>query len=368
MPHFRIFLYTAQALLLSAHLLLYIFAVRYFRITGVLPRVALAVVLAVLSVSFLLSSYLAHLHDNEFTRAYYFFGGFWLGLFLYLLMAAVCAALVIGVSRLLGHGLPMGPVAGVLACAALLFSVYGVWNAFHPKVTEVSVTMKGLPQAWKGKTIVQLSDVHLGHVFRADFLEKVVKMVDSLHPDVVAITGDLFDGMDGDLEGLALPLKGLHAPDGIYFVTGNHETYLGVERAYAVLKGTGVTILNDRVVELGGLQLAGISYRRRGAKPPADIMRALAGYIPGRPTVLLYHSPVGVEEARKAGVGLQLSGHTHKGQLWPFNFVTARIYDGLDYGLHRFGDYSIYTTNGVGAWGPPMRTGNTPEIVRITLE
>jgi len=368
MSHFRLFLYITQTVILAAHFLLYVSAVSYFRITGVLPRVALAAVLAVLSVSFILSSYLAHLHDNIYTRAYYFFSSLWLGLFLYLLMAALLTVLVIGVSRLFGHGLRPGLVAGIFACVAILISVYGLWNAFHPRVKDVSVAIKGIPRAWKGRTIVQLSDVHLGHIYRADFLKRVVDRVNSLHPDVVAITGDLFDGMDGELENLAAPLSGLSAPYGVYFVTGNHENHLGIDRVFSAMKGTGVVILDDKVRDIDGLQLAGISYRGRNAKPPGDILRTLAGFVPGRPTVLMYHSPVGVREARQAGVELQISGHTHKGQLWPFNFVTASIYDGLDYGLHRFGDYSIYTTNGAGSWGPPMRTGNTPEIVRFTLE
>jgi len=368
MSHFRILLYITQTVVLAAHFLLYVSAVRYFRITGILPKAVLAGVLAVLSVSFILSSYLAHLHDNIYTRAYYFFGGLWLGLFLYLLLAAFATALVIGSSRLLGHGLRPGPIAGIFACAAVLISVYGVWNAFHPRVKEVNVSIKGLPLAWKGRTIVQLSDVHLGHIYRAGFLKKVVDRVNSLHPDVVAITGDLFDGMDGELENLAAPLRGLSAPYGVYFVTGNHENHLGPDRVFSAMKGTGVVVMDDKVRELDGLQLAGVSYLGRGSKTPGEILRTLAGFVPGRPTVLMYHSPVGIEEAREAGVGLQLSGHTHNGQLFPFNFITARIYDGLDYGLHRFGDYSIYTTDGVGTWGPPMRTGNTPEIVRITLE
>ena len=145
---------------------------------------------------------------------------------------------------------------------AFIYSVYGVWNAFYPRVKEVSVRIKNLPPGWEGKTIVQLSDVHLGHIYKADFLRKVVRTVNGLKPDMVVITGDLFDGMDGSLPSLVTPLNDLIAPDGVYFITGNHETYLGVGKAFSILEKTKVKILNDEVRDIRGLQLIGISYPR----------------------------------------------------------------------------------------------------------
>lgn len=369
MSHFRLFLIASLGMVFLAHFFFYLSVINFFNITGVWQKRTAGGLLAFLAVGFILASYLAHLYDNVFTRSFYYLAGLWLGAFLYLLMAAAAAWVVIALFRLSGSAPSSAFIGGVLLGVAVLYSAYGVWNAAHPRIREVRVEIKGLPESWKGKTIVQISDVHLGHVYRADFMRGVVEKVNALKPDIVAITGDLFDGMDGALYEIAAPLKGLRAPYGVYFVTGNHETYLGVDKVYAVMKGVGVEALKDEVRVLDGLQLAGISYRRRGeTRVPAEVLRSIPGYVPGRPTVMLYHSPVDVGEAGAAGVGLQLSGHTHKGQLFPFNFITSGIYDGLDYGLHRFGDYSIYTTGGVGTWGPPMRTGNAPEVVRVTLD
>jgi len=367
--NFRTFLLIGQGVLLAAHCFLYFTAARFFRITSPGYRIALGCLLAFLSVSFLLASYVAHMQESPFTRAFYIFGGVWLGTSLSLLMAAIAAWLIVLPAGLAGYGIRRELVGGALLCLALAYSAYGVWNAFHPQVKNVQVTIKNLPESWKGRTIVQLSDVHLGHVFRAGFLKRIVGMVNSLHPDMVVITGDLFDGMDGALPELAGPLKDLHAPYGIYFVTGNHETYLGVDKVYPIMKEAGVTVLNDEVRELDGLQLAGISYPQRGqTKVAGNVLKSIPGFVPGRPTVLLYHAPVGIDAARAAGVSLQLSGHTHKGQIFPFGYITSKMYDGYDYGLHTIGDYSIYTSDGAGAWGPPMRTGNTPEIVDIQLD
>ena len=254
-------------------------------------------------------------------------------------------------------------------CSAFIYSVYGVWNASDPQVRNIQVAIRHLPDNWKGKYIVQLSDVHLGHVYKAGFLEGVVRKVNDRRPDMVVITGDLFDGMDGKLSEMVGPLNGLRAPYGTYFITGNHETYLGVDKAFAALGKTSTVVLNDEVRDIDGLQLIGIGYPQRGqTKDIFKTIKSLPGFVPGKPTVLLYHPPVSIEQARAAGVNLQLSGHTHKGQIFPVVFITDYIYKGYSYGLHSLGDYSIYTSTGVGTWGPPMRTGNTPEIVAIKLD
>ncbi|MFH0856693.1 MAG: hypothetical protein V1860_02235 [bacterium] len=155
--------------------------------------------------------------------------------------------------------------------------------------------------------------------------------------------------------------------DKIFYVIGNHETYLGVEKAFQVLKETNVTALDDKMVEINGLQILGISYAQDAAKDFKKIA-ARENYNPDKPCILLYHSPTHLKEARELGFDLQLSGHTHLGQLFPFSFITKLIYGAYDYGLHEIGDFSIYTTNGAGTWGPPMRTGNRPEIAVFKLE
>jgi len=366
--HFRYFLVAALAVVFGAHAFFYFSVVRFFGIAPGWNRRMLAVVLALLSVSFILASFLAHRQETFFTRTFYIAGGTWLGLFTNLLMATVACRLVLLGFRFAGWSLSSAVIASVLLGMAVLYTGYGVWNAFNPVVRRVSVTVKGLPDGWKGKTVVQLSDVHLGHVYKREFLKGVVGMVNGLHPDMVVITGDLFDGMDGALSELAAPLRDLNAPDGVFFVTGNHETYLGVDKAFSILEGSKVTVMDDRVLDIRGLQLVGVGFPKRGmTRDVQKTILSLPGFVPGKPTLLLYHSPGGSDGAMAAGVNLQLSGHTHKGQIFPFGFITDYVYKGRDYGIYSSGDYTLYTTDGVGTWGPPMRTGNRPEIAAITL-
>jgi hypothetical protein len=217
--------------------------------------------------------------------------------------------------------------------------------------------------------VVQLSDVHLGHILGTAFLRDIVQKVNTLDPVMVLITGDLFDGMDGRLDELVVPLNDLRAPWGIYFVTGNHETYLGTDRAFAALRKTKVRILHDEMVVVNGLQIIGIDFpEREFSKDIAAVIQTLPEYNRQMPSLLLYHSPTQVEQAKAAGIRLQLSGHTHHGQIFPIQIISRLIYQKYYTGLHVEGDYTIYTSSGAGTWGPTMRTGNHPEITVIHLE
>ncbi len=341
----------------------------FFGITAFDHRTALAVVLFLLPLSFIASSILAHWNNSLFTRVLYFCSSLWLGVGLTLLMAFGLAWGAWGAARILGVS-PNPVWFGVAAVGlTVLYSAYGIANAYHPRLVTLTVRIKNLPPGWQGKTLVQISDVHLGQILGKDFLARVVDKVNAQNPAMVLITGDLFDGVDGNLEALVAPLNRLAAPQGIYFVTGNHETYLGVQRAFAALRTTPVRVLDDERVVVDGLQVVGISYPERGhALGFAEKMAKLPGFDPALPSILLYHSPSQVAEAKAAGINVQLSGHVHQGQIFPLQFITKLIFGKYYHGLYTEGDYTLYTTSGTGLWGPTMRTGNHPEIVVIQLE
>jgi hypothetical protein len=245
--------------------------------------------------------------------------------------------------------------------------IFGFYNAQNIRLKFITVKIKNLPPAWQGKTAVQISDVHAGIINNEKFLKNLFDKLSQVRKDIVFITGDYFDSRDGSFEGLAAPLKELKADKGIYFVTGNHEKYINEEQALSALKNAGVKILKDEIVNIDGLNIAGIDF-------PGDMQtstsatKMLEQIKPDEPTILLYHEPKLIDLAKKSGVDLQLAGHTHAGQIWPLGFFTELIYDQYYTGLHQDGDYTLYTTPGVGTWGPPIRTGNAPEIVIITLE
>jgi predicted MPP superfamily phosphohydrolase len=364
-----VFILIALSILFLTHYFLYYSLVRFFGIAAGPRRIALAVVLFLLPASFIASSFLSHWIDNLFSRALYFCSSLWLGVGLTLITAFALAWAAWGFTKIFVHSpspARLGLAAVALAC---LYSAYGVWNAYHPRTENLTVRIKNLPPAWRGRKLVQLSDVHLGRILGASFLARLVAKVNAENPDVVFITGDLFDGADGHLAELVAPLNDLRAPRGIYFVTGNHETYLGVERAYAALRTTPTRILADERVVIDGLQVVGISYPERGrSKDFAQTLAGLPGFDRALPTILLYHSPAHIAEAKAAGISLQLSGHAHHGQIFPIQFVSRLIYRKYYYGLHVEGDYTLYASSGAGTWGPTMRTGNHPELTVIHLE
>jgi len=240
-----------------------------------------------------------------------------------------------------------------------------------PTVRRVSIKIEGLPAAFEGFRIVQLTDVHVGPLIRRRFVESLVARVRELEPDLVAITGDLVDGSVADLAAEVAPLRELSAPHGVYFVTGNHELFSGVDAWCAHVASLGIEVLRNRhvTIERGGqsLVLAGIddaqSARFGGV---SDLAAALEGRDPGDKVVLLAHQPKGIDEAARLGVALQISGHTHGGQMQPFGAL-VRLDPPFLTGLHPIGDTPIRVRGGPGTWGPPLRIGTRSEISVIEL-
>lgn len=371
---FKIIFVIALALLavigvyLASHWVIWISTVRFFGVMQISTKFYLASGLLFLAGSYFLTSVLTHFFNNPLTRVLYWLSAVWMGLVANLVLAFAIVWLIRILIPILQNTASSTILGAAAVFGAIAVSSWGIWNAQHPIVKRITIPIVNLPAQWKGKTIVQLSDIHLGYVYRENFLQNLIKQVNALEPDLIVITGDLFDGHDGDLEWVGGGLAKIAAPQGVYYVTGNHETYLGVDEVKNILAKTRIVDLRDSFVNLDGLQLVGVDYPLRAEnKDIAEIVTAMK-LDPSQPSVLLYHAPVQIKQIKRSGISLQLSGHTHAGQQFPFRLVSRIIYRGYDYGLHRQGDYSIYTSSGVGTWGPPMRTDNKPEIVEITLQ
>ena len=239
---------------------------------------------------------------------------------------------------------------------------------------SVDVPIRGLPAALQGFTIAQISDIHVGPTIRGDYVDAIVRAVNRLDADMVAVTGDLVDGRVQDLAPHVAPLALLASRHGTYFVTGNHEYYSGATPWIHELRRLGVRVLqNEHVVLRHGdaaLLVAGVTDWSAHHFDPAqrsDPQAALAGApLDATVKVLLAHQPRSAEAAARAGFHLQLSGHTHGGQFWPWNFF-VRFQQLFTAGLHRLHDLWVYVSRGTGYWGPPKRFGAPSEITRLRL-
>jgi uncharacterized protein len=259
-------------------------------------------------------------------------------------------------------------VAGAAAAVAVGTVGYGLTDVLRgPRVRHVTVPLRRLPPGADGFRIAVVSDMHLGPQLGRGFAQRVVDTVNGTEADLVAVVGDLVDGSVPDLAGAVAPLAQLRARHGAFFVTGNHEYYSGADAWVEHVRALGLHVLANERVELPGFDLAGvndIAGRSTGEGP--DLARALGDRDRTRASVLLAHQPVFVHEAVSWGVDLQLSGHTHGGQVWPGPLV-AKLSNPTVAGLDRYGDTQLYVTRGAGAWGPPVRVGAPSDVTVIRL-
>jgi len=325
-------------------------------------------VLGFLSVSFVAASLLAFRHTNAAVRAFYRAAAVWIGLVSFLFLAAISSWIIFGVARLAGLVVNFHRIVELLFGAAAIAGVYGVFNASWMRITRTTVRLANLPAAWRGRTAALISDIHLGHVRNRSFLRRLVARILREEPDAIFVAGDLYDGTAIDARRAAEPLNKLVAPQGVYFVAGNHEQFGDDSKYLNAITAAGVRVLSNEKVEVDGLQIIGVPYRNATQNGQlASVLHAI-GLDRDRASILLTHAPDHPEIAEAAGVSLQLSGHTHLGQFFPWSWMARRIYRQFVYGLSRIGKMQVFTSSGAGTWGPPLRLGSNPEIVMLQFE
>jgi len=312
--------------------------------------------IVLLAPSFPVIMRIRHRLTREGGRPWLLVGYLWFGFATYFLLAAVGSHIAVAFGA---SGQRAAQISDAIAIAIVIGGLVNV--ARGPVVVRVRVPLPRLPVATY--TIAHLTDVHVGSLIGRDFIETLVRRVNALKPDLIVITGDLVDGPLSELRPHVEPLRDLRARDGVYAVTGNHEFYWNVEAWLHHIRSLGIHVLRNEHVTIGGaLELAGVDDSSFGE----DVPRAVAGCDPALPLVLLAHHPRTVNRAVAAGVDLQLSGHTHGGQMLPWGWL-ARIWDPVVSGLRRFGATWLYVSDGTGYWGPPLRVGTRCEIAAITL-
>lgn len=304
-------------------------------------------------------------------------GSYWLGVMFY----AFLTLFVVDMIRLLDKAfsfLPGGLKTSPAVGTALLLLIggiviYGAWNARNPIIHHYELSVDKTAGDLKALHIVMVSDVHLGTIMDNGRLTQMLNLINAQHPDLILIVGDMIDeNVERVIEReMQANLTQLQARYGTYAVLGNHE-YIGrhVDEAIKYLQESGVKVLKDQIVSIaGGVYLVGRDDRtgeRFGGGKRKTLDTLLQGVQPSRPIIVMDHQPSHLEEPEQAGVDLQLSGHTHQGQLFPNNFITNRIFQD-DFGFLQKGAFQIIVSSGYGTWGPPLRVGNKPEIVDIRL-
>ena len=376
--HKMFLVFLSVAVVVTALAILYVWRLGKWFIPAGTLRTVYTAVFVLLAVSYFAGRFGQRLLDsgNPLPCALIWIGSFWMAMTLYLGIATLAVDLSVAAAKgLAAAGLSLPSAASIRRIGgmggwgcALFVVAAGYVNAQTRVLREVPVRISGHLDA--PITVAAVTDVHLGLQIGRTDLERMVDRINSINPDIVIIGGDLFDedvttadnGKFGDALGR------LRSRWGVFAVTGNHEYFSGVGRAVAYLSKYGIRVLRNEVVEAGPVLVAGrddqVSERLTGQKR-ASLEEIIKGRN-GRPLLVVDHTPGSIGESVAAGADLHISGHTHDGQLWPFGFLTRAIFP-VSHGFARFGDTNVYVSSGYGTWGPPVRTGNRPEIVKFVI-
>lgn len=322
-----------------------------------------------LSISFLLSSISTHFFHNIFSRSFYFSSSFLLWIISNLFFFLLIVLFFYFILKFFNTNLNLKIFTLLAILWAIFLSFYWFYISRNPIINNITVKINKLPESWKNKKIIQISDVHIWAINWEKFLNKIVFKINSLDPDIIFITWDLFDWTDWNIENIQNYLNKLKAKDWIYFIYWNHEQYLWNEISKEILSKTNIKILDDEVIILDWVQIIWLDYIDE-FRWKNDITEKLNKIKINKniPSILLYHAPMFIENFEKMWIDLQLSWHTHKWQIWPYWVITNKIFKEKDYWLFTNWNYNLYTSNWVWTWWPPMRIWNKPEIVILNLK
>lgn len=289
------------------------------------------------------------------------------GIGFYIFMGAIVLSLCLLVASIARTPLPVGVAWGIL-CMSLIFAGIGFVQSRFITTTNYTVSLEGAPASWDGKTAVLVSDTHFGLINHKKFTNKVVDAILAIQPDFVLHAGDFYDGPAVDTLPMTASWKRLAVKLPVFYAPGNHEEYGNYAGFLDSIRNAGVTILDDKKTVFDGVQIAGITYREGKDNPGAVSALQKLELSSDMPSILINHPPTALRTAEEQGVDLQVSGHTHNGQMWPVTYIVRRVYGDYYYGLNKYENMQVLTTSGVGTFGPPFRLFNPPELVLITFQ
>jgi predicted MPP superfamily phosphohydrolase len=366
-------------------LTVYFFTNLYIFLKGyrVLPdsgnlRLIYTIIYIVLASTFIAGKLLERNHSTVLTDILNIIGGFWMAFMLYAFLTLLLSDIVFPVLRLTGvispQHIPLFRKLAYLITIGLsaVLITYGFINAVLPVVRKYDIIINKPAGDLKTFKIAAVSDIHLGSIIRKRSMKKLSGMLNKIKPDVVFLLGDIVDGELGPVlrDDLLSYFTCPKCRDGLFAITGNHEYIGGAATTIPYIEKHGIRILKDEVVTLdGGIQIAGRIDRdgaRFNRKERLSLSELMKNVDLTKPVILLDHQPFNLNETVKAGVDLQLSGHTHNGQMWPLNYITRMIYE-LSYGYKKTGNTQFIVSSGFGIWGPRVRSGSRPEVLEINI-
>lgn len=337
------------------------------------------IVFIILALTFIAAKFLEARHTSVFTDILNVIGGFWMGFMLYAFLLLISSDIVALILRIPGV-LHSGNLADyrkwsfiITVTISVIMIAGGFINAIIPHIKEYNISIDKPAGEVRTLKVAAISDIHLGSIIRKRSIKNLSVILDKMKPDVVFLLGDIVDGEMGPVLRDDL-LKYFTAPEttyGLYAITGNHEFIGGAERTIPYIESKGIRVLKDEIAILpGGIQVIGRLDRdshRFYSKERMSLEELTKNIDHLKPVILLDHQPFRLDDSEKTGIDLQLSGHTHNGQIWPLNYVTRKIYE-LSYGYLKKGKTQIIVSSGYGLWGPRIRSGSRSEVLLINIE
>ena len=374
--YFLIFFSIVLTIYGSANYYLFVRGLQAFSLNLVSKRSFIVIFWTIVSM-FILGNILERTATSAFSEWIYRIGSFWLAYMLYLVLAVV----FIDIVRLFDHFFhflpPFSPILKfslgvVVFVLASLVVIGGHINALCINVKEIPLTIHKKVSGPAEMKILMASDIHLGALIGERREKKLLDIVREQKPDLVLLCGDLVDGEIAPVlrKNLGRHIQEINTPYGVYAISGNHEYIGGINKTLPYLESIHIRVLLDETISLpNGIQLVGRNDYSSGSGVYArkSLAELLKGLDPAKPVMVMNHQPFHLEEASDTNVDLHLSGHTHNGQLWPFNYITEAMFE-LSWGFKKKGNTNFYVSSGYGTWGPPVRTGNRPEVVVFKLK
>lgn len=365
---FLTFVFLAQAIIFFGHWVIYKTLISFW---GPIPGTGLfwlRLIFIVLGISFLAASSLASRYSSQLWDRVYTAAAAWFGTVHFLVLGSICFWTAVFIANRFEYPIHLRPLGIGIFLVAFILSAYGIYNSFRPRIVSYDVEIKNLPPSWHGRKIVMFADTHFGNVRGVSHAEELAQTVQMLQPDLLVVPGDFFDGPPADYEKIAAAFSGAGGTLGKYFSEGNHEEFRDPENYLPALRKAGFKILGNASEVVDGLQVIGVKYSNSNTVKDLEKTLAEIKYDRNKPSLLLKHAPFVPEVAARAGISLMFSGHSHSGQVWPFNLVAKMVYGTAAYGKYvRSGMIGI-TTSGYGTWGPPQRVGTRGEIVVVNLK